>query len=151
MKELNEFLNSGKTSEYTKREVLLFDRERNKLKEFYGGIVDLEGVPDALVIIGTHLEDTAVREAISSKVTTVGIVDTNADPTTIDYPIPANDDAVGSIKLITNFLVDAWIEGAGVANKNLEAKAAEEEKEKAIAAAKAKKEKAAAINRKHNS
>ena len=151
LKELNEFLNSGKTSEYTKREVLLFDRERNKLKEFYGGIVDLEGVPDALVIIGTHLEDTAVREAISSKVTTVGIVDTNADPTTIDYPIPANDDAVGSIKLITNFLVDAWIEGAGVANKNLEAKAAEEEKEKAIAAAKAKKEKAAAINRKHNS
>ena len=130
---------------------LELEAERNKLKEFYGGIVDLEGVPDALVIIGTHLEDTAVREAISSKVTTVGIVDTNADPTTIDYPIPANDDAVGSIKLITNFLVDAWIEGAGVANKNLEAKAAEEEKEKAIAAAKAKKEKAAAINRKHNS
>src|SRR3989344_5312422 len=53
LKDLNEFLNSGKTSEYTKREVLLFDRERNKLKEFYGGIVDLEGVPDALVIIGT--------------------------------------------------------------------------------------------------
>ncbi len=151
LKELNEFLASTKQGEYTKREVLLFERERNKLRELYEGIVDLDRLPDTLVIIGTQLETTAVREAIANHMPTVGIVDTNADPTIIDYPIPANDDAVGSIKLITSYLVDAWIEGAKIANKNQETKAREDEKVKAQALAKAKKEEAAAINRRHNS
>lgn len=112
LKELGEFLASERKSEYTKREALLFEREKNILENFYGGICELDKVPDALVIIGTHLETTAVREAISSQVSIVGIVDTNADPSIIDYPIPANDDAVGSIKLITSYLVDAWVEGS---------------------------------------
>lgn len=149
--ELNEFLSSGKSSEYTKLEKLLFERERNKLHAFYEGIANLNRVPDALVIIGTQLETTAVREAIANRIDTVGIVDTNADPTVIDYPIPANDDAVGSIKLITSYLVDAWIEGSKEANKIQEAKAQAEEKEKAKELAKAKKEEAEAIARRHAS
>jgi len=151
LKELNEFLSGSKREEYTKREVILFERERDKMKNLYEGIVDLDRIPDALVIIGTQLEGTAVHEAISNRVTTVGITDTNADPTVIDYPIPANDDAVGSIKLITTYLTDAWIEGSKAKNKIDEVRAKEEEKQKAEAAAKAKKEEAALINRRHNS
>lgn len=109
--QLNEFIKNPQ-QEYTKREIVLFTRERDKLNNLYEGIAEMEKVPDALVIIGTQLETTAVREAMKNNIPTVGIVDTNADPTIIDYPIPANDDAVGSIKLITSYLVDAWIEGA---------------------------------------
>ncbi|MBI4091926.1 MAG: 30S ribosomal protein S2 [Candidatus Levybacteria bacterium] len=111
LSQLNEFIQNPQ-QEYTKREIVLFTRESDKLANLYEGIADMERIPDALVIIGTQLETTAVREAIKNNVTTVGIVDTNADPTIIDYPIPANDDAVGSIKLITSYLVDAWIEGS---------------------------------------
>ena len=68
--------------------------------------------PDALFIIDSHLEDLAVREAKSMNVKTTAIVDTNADPFVIDYPIPANDDAVGSIKLIVEHIINAWYEGA---------------------------------------
>ena len=151
LKEIGEFLKAGKDEGYTKRELLMMEKEKEKLMILYGGIVDLEKLPDALIIIGTQLEVTAVREAISNGVATVGITDTNADPSVIDYPIPANDDAVGSIKLITSYLVDAWIEGAKIGIKNQEARIKEEEKENAKKLAKAKKEEAAAINRRHNS
>lgn len=120
LKELEELLASGKDTGYTKLELLEMTREREKLLGLYGGIRDLDKIPDALVIIGTQLETTAVREAISNGIKTVGVVDTNADPTIIDYPIPANDDAVGSIKFITGYLIDAWIEGSKIANKQEE-------------------------------
>lgn len=151
LSELTEFLASEKTSEYTKREVVVFGREKAKLENLYGGVVGLDRIPDALVIIGTQLETTAVKEALSSGVATVGIVDTNADPTVIDYPIPANDDAVGSIKLITSYLVDAWIEGSKLKTKEDEAKSKVADKAKAQELARAKKEEAAAINRRHSS
>lgn len=98
-------------AKYTKKEVGLWEKERQKLERFYGGVADMPKIPDALFIVDTHLEDLAVREAQRMEVTTVGIVDTNADPALIDYPIPANDDAVGSIKLIVSYIIDAWIEG----------------------------------------
>lgn len=98
-------------TQYTKREIGLWEREIQKLQTFYGGIADMVEMPKALFIVDTHLEDLAVREATKTGVTTVGIVDTNSDPSIIDYPIPANDDAVGSIQLITSFIVDCFIEG----------------------------------------
>lgn len=128
LKELEEFLASGKDNGFTKRELLEMGRARDKLISLYGGIRDLNKIPDALVIIGTQFEQTAVREAISNDIPTVGIVDTNADPSVIDHPIPANDDAVGSIKLITSYLVDAWIEGSKVRDKEEEIKKREEAK-----------------------
>jgi small subunit ribosomal protein S2 len=64
-----------------------------------------------LFVIDTHTEDLSVREANRMGVPVVGIVDTNADPDVVVHPIPANDDAVGSIELLTNAVVDAWIEG----------------------------------------
>jgi len=78
---------------------------------FYGGIADMVKVPDAVFVIDTHLERLAVDEARDMHIPVVGITDTNADPTIINYPIPANDDAVGSVQLIVHHIVDAWIEG----------------------------------------
>ncbi|HVT01642.1 MAG TPA: 30S ribosomal protein S2 [Patescibacteria group bacterium] len=140
LRDLSEFLASNKRGEYTKRELVLMEKEVDKLKDLYGGVVSMDRVPDALVIIGTQLEATAVREAISNGVKTVGVVDTNADPNIIDYPIPANDDAVGSIKLITSYLVDAWIEGSKIGIKKEEEKIKAEEKAK-VAHAKAAEDK----------
>lgn len=111
-------------AKYTKREVAQWEKEKQRLEALYGGVSELKEKPDALFIIDSHLEDMAVREARNMKVTTVAIVDTNADPHIIDYPIPANDDAVGSIKLIAAYIMDAWIEG----RKEFEKKAQKEEK-----------------------
>jgi small subunit ribosomal protein S2 len=130
LKDITELLNTSKKENYTKREQVLFEKERIKLEDFYGGVKDMTEVPDALFVIATQAEDTAVREAQKTGVKTVGIVDTNADPSIIDYPIPANDDAVGSIKLITAYLMDAWIEGKKLGIKNQEARIKEEEKSK---------------------
>ncbi len=105
---------------FTKREVGEWDKERQKLEGFYGGVVAMTKIPDAIYIIDTHMENSAIREAIAMNIKTVGITDTNADPTIIDYPIPANDDAVGSIKLITEYILDAWKEGRKIRDLNVE-------------------------------
>ena len=119
---------------YTKKEIGGWEKEKNKLENLYGGVASITKKPDALFIIDSHLEDLAVREAIATHVPTVAIVDTNADPSVIDYPIPSNDDAVGAIKLIIGFIIDAWIEGrkeAGERIKNEELKI-KNEAEKAL-------------------
>ncbi len=103
--------NPEEKARYTKKELGLFEKEIQRLENFYSGILDMTGKPDALFVIDCRLEDLAVREANSTKVETVAIVDTNADPYLIDHPIPANDDAVGSIKLIVSYILDSWYEG----------------------------------------
>ena len=112
LKDLTKFMDTpSEKARFTKKEISLMDKERQKMMGFYWGVQDLKGKPDAIFIIDTHLENLAVREALAMKVTTVGITDTNADPDLINHPIPANDDAVGSIQLITEHIVEAWIEG----------------------------------------
>ena len=106
---------------YTKKEIGGWEKEKNKLENLYGGVAKIIKKPDALFIIDSHLENLAVREALVTHVPTIGIVDTNADPGVLDYPIPANDDAVGSIKLIVSYIIDAWIEGRELA-KDMENK-----------------------------
>lgn len=126
---------------YTKKEIGGWEKEKNKLENLYGGVAKITRKPDALFIIDSHLEDLAVREALSTHVPTVAIVDTNADPALIDYPIPANDDAVGSIKLIVNFIIDAWIEGrkeGELRMKNEELKVKKEAEAAGVEAGKAK-------------
>ena len=124
--DIRALLNSKDRAGYTKREMVLFARELANLEALYEGIADMSGIPDAVFVIDTHLEKTAVEEARKMKVKVVGIVDTNADPLEVDYPIPANDDAVGSIKIITEYLTDVWIEG----QKEGEMQRAKEAKEK---------------------
>lgn len=103
--------NEEEKAKYTKKEVGQWEKERQKLEALYGGILEMKKIPDAVFVIDTHIESLAVKEARRMNVTTLGVVDTNADPYLIDYPIPANDDAVGSIKLITSYIIDAWVEG----------------------------------------
>jgi len=98
-------------SKYTKKELGLFEKEIQRLDSFYKGIFQMQQKPDALFIIDSRMENLAVREALNMGVETIAMVDTNADPFVIDHPIPANDDAVGSIKLIVSHILDAWAEG----------------------------------------
>ena len=106
-----------KKSGYTKYEIGLFQKELEKLMDLYAGIYDLAKIPEMLFIVDTKNEKSAVKEAMKKGVKTIAIVDTNCDPTEIDYPIPANDDAVGSIKLITSYIADAYKEGVEEFNK----------------------------------
>ncbi len=118
LKKLSEDLkNEELKAKYTKKEINQWADERQKLESIYGGVSDLKEKPDALFVIDSHLENLAVKEAKRMGVATVAIVDTNADPDIIDYPIPANDDAVGSIKLIVGYIIDAWSEGRALAKK----------------------------------
>ncbi|EKD64578.1 MAG: ribosomal protein S2 [uncultured bacterium] len=98
-------------SKYTKKEIGQWFKEKQKLESIYGGVAEIKDKPDAIFVIDSHLENLAIREAKRMGVATVAMVDTNADPNIVDYPIPANDDAVGSIKLIVSYIVDAWVEG----------------------------------------
>jgi len=131
LKELKKRLqDEEEKAKYTKKEIGLWLKEKQKLEALYGGIYNLRQKPDLIFIIDTHLEDLVVREALKENVKTVGIVDTNANPEVIDYPIPANDDATGSIKLITHYIIDAWIEGRQALIKSEKSKAETKEKEK---------------------
>lgn len=112
LKELTEKIDSDEWKQkYTKRELVLFEKERQKYETYYGGIVNMKKMPSALFVIDTHTEDLSVREANRMGIPVVGIVDTNANPDLVNYVIPANDDAVGSLKLLISYIVDAWVEG----------------------------------------
>jgi len=101
----------GSFSIYTKKERLLIDREIEKLQLTYGGIASLKKAPDVLFVIDPKREKTAIREAKRSDVPVISVVDTNANPTEIDFPIPGNDDAVKSVALIVRAIADAVEEG----------------------------------------
>lgn len=117
----------SKMSKYTKLERVLMDRERGKLEGVYGGVRDLEKTPQILFVIDVRKEDTAIAEARHNHLKIVGIVDTNTDATKVDYAIPANDDAVGSISYITKIIVEAYKEGKAAWEKNKEKAAQEKE------------------------
>lgn len=112
LNELTEKRRKGELEHYTKKEQLLIDRQIEKLELLVGGIRDLRELPAAVVLASARKEQTAVREAHRKLVPLIAIVDTNADPTPIDYPIPANDDARKSLALIFKVLADAVMEGS---------------------------------------
>jgi len=91
---------SGKLEKYTKKERLNFDREIKKLEMRVGGLASLTKLPDALFLWDIKEEETAMKEAQQKNIPIIAICDTNVDPTPINYPIPANDDAIKTIKLI---------------------------------------------------
>lgn len=110
----------GELGKYTKKERLLIDREIYKLEEALGGLRGLETLPGALFIVDTKKEANAAAEAQKTGVPIVGVVDTNCDPVGISYPVPANDDAIKSIKLIVKTIADAVEEGYNVYKKKQE-------------------------------
>ena len=105
---------AGDFSKYTKKENIIIDREIAKLTRFLGGLRHLTKIPDAVFIVDTKKEHAVVKEAKLKGVKVVGLVDTNADPTDIDYVIPANDDAVSSVKLIVSKMSQAVKDAKGV-------------------------------------
>ncbi len=97
----------------TKKELNLLERERIRLADLHRGIKDMKHLPDALFFVDAIHEHTAIREAKRLNIPLFGIVDSNSDPTQIDYPIPANDDSLRSIQLVVNYIVDTIIEARG--------------------------------------
>ena len=108
---IDKMLADGSLSSVTKKERLTLERERNKLEKVLGGIANLNRLPHALFIVDIHHEHIAVAEAKKLGLRTFGVVDTNSDPTIVDFPIPANDDASKSIQIITNYVTEAIKEG----------------------------------------
>lgn len=109
----------GTKIKLAKKERLYLARELEKLEASLGGIRDMRKLPDALFIVDIVKEDIAVKEARRLRIPVFAIVDTNANPALIDYPIPANDDAARSVRLLTAAVADAVLEG----KKSFEAKA----------------------------
>ncbi len=111
MLEIEKGLQEGKYDKYTKRERVLLDKERSRLERFFGGIRELKGKPDALFIIDPSREKVAVLEASRVGLPMIGLVDSNTNPDALDIPIPANDDAVRSIKLVIESVVAGYTAG----------------------------------------
>lgn len=95
----------------TKKEVLKLRALEEKLEKFLGGIKDMKGMPAAMFVVDPKKEKIAVREAAILGIPVIGIVDTNCDPDDVDFVIPANDDAIRAVRLITSKMADAVIEG----------------------------------------
>lgn len=94
-----------------KKEVKTLRKKMEKLRKLYGGIINMRRLPDIIWIVDTVREHIAVQEAKKLGITVVAIADSNCDPDVIDYPIPGNDDAIKSIKLLTSKIADAVLEG----------------------------------------
>ena len=106
-------------SRFNKKEVLMLNREKDKLERSIGGIKDMPALPDALFVVDVGYEKIAVREAVKLGIPVVGIVDTNNSPADIDYVIPGNDDAIRAIQLYVRGAGDAIVLGRETAAANV--------------------------------
>ena len=111
LKELERMFEDGTKEQYPKKEVILMQRELEKLQKNLGGIKDMKKIPGAIVIIDSKKEEIAVAEAHKLHIPVVATVDTNCDPDEVDYPIPANDDAIRAVRLLAGKMADAVLEG----------------------------------------
>lgn len=111
MQKIDSMLQDGSLSSVTKKERLTLSRERNKLEKVLGGIANMNRLPAAIFVVDTTHEHIAIAEAHKLGMKTFAMVDTNSDPNQVDFPVPANDDASKSIKIITDYLFSAIKEG----------------------------------------
>jgi small subunit ribosomal protein S2 len=135
LKKIEEMKEQGEFERLPKKEALELDREREKLEKALIGIKAMEQLPSCVFIIDPRKEKIAVAEAQRLGIPIVAIVDTNCDPTGIDYPIPGNDDAIRAVRLITSRIADAINEGRGTLAKEEGEEAAAEGAEVEMAAA----------------
>jgi small subunit ribosomal protein S2 len=133
MTNIDKMTKDGTYDVLSKKEKLMIQRERIKLETLLGGIADLNRLPAALFLIDVKKEHIAVTEALKLNIPTFAMVDTNSDPSNIDFPIPANDDATKSISLITGIIIQSIIEGL---EERKQEKDAETDKEAAAEKAK---------------
>ncbi|MBU0480671.1 MAG: 30S ribosomal protein S2 [Proteobacteria bacterium] len=111
LKSIKAMQEDGTINQYKKKEVLMMTKEAVKLERNLGGIANMKGLPAALFVVDPKRENIAVDEANRLGIPVIAMADTNCDPDGIDFPIPANDDAIKSIKLITSKIADAVIAG----------------------------------------
>ena len=139
LEEIRKMQEDGTINKYAKKEALKLIAEADKLEKYLGGIKDMKGMPGAIFVVDPKKERIAVKEAAILGIPVVGMVDTNCDPDDVDYVIPANDDAIRAVKLITSCMADAIIEAkqgesfqaAPEAEEAVEAEEAEEAEEEA--------------------
>ena len=115
LQELDEMATDGRYDLLTKKEVIKLERERKHLQANLAGIKSLKRLPDALFVIDSNKEQIAVKEARKLGIPVVAVVDTNCDPTEVDYVIPGNDDALRAIRLFASKIADSIVEGAQAA------------------------------------
>jgi small subunit ribosomal protein S2 len=108
---------NGGWKKFPKHEQTKMARELNRLNVDYEGVLSLSTLPNAIFVVDVKKEQLAVREAKRLNIPVIGVVDTNADPSLIDYVIPANDDAVGSVELVVNAIAESYREGREVVEK----------------------------------
>ena len=109
---------TGRLGRLPKRDAAMLKRQLFRLQTYLGGIKYMTGLPDIVIIVDQHEEYTALRECITLGIPTICLIDTNCDPDLADLPIPANDDAISSIRLILNKLVFAICEGRSSSSSN---------------------------------
>jgi small subunit ribosomal protein S2 len=132
LQELDEMATDGRYELLTKKEVIRLERERKHLQANLAGIKTMKRLPDALFIVDSNNEAIAVKEARKLGIPVVAVVDTNCDPTVVDYVIPGNDDALRAIRLFTSKIADSAVEGVNLvgdkafASEELPVPAAEE-------------------------
>jgi small subunit ribosomal protein S2 len=117
LENLEKSLESEEQKLNTKKERIILGRELEKLKRNLEGIRNLKRIPDVLYIVDIRKESIAIKEAKRLNIPVVAILDTNCNPDLVDFPIPANDDSIKSISLITNYIVNAIKEGREIAQK----------------------------------
>lgn len=136
LKNLETMFSDGTINRFTKKEVLFFQREMDKLNQVLGGIKDMDSLPDMAFIVDPKREDIAVKECRKLGIGIIAIVDSNCDPDNVDYLIPGNDDAIRAIKLFVTAIADACLEGlAAQKDRDMQAQKEQAEEQQATAAA----------------
>ena len=111
LKSIEKMSENGIFAKLTKKEIAKLTKEKDKLCKDLDGIRDMGGLPQAIFIVDSKKEEIAVKEARKLHIPIIGLIDTNCDPDMIDFPIPGNDDALKSIRLIVSLMVDSLVEG----------------------------------------
>ncbi len=124
LRDLEARMAAGEHEALTKRERLRMVKQYNRMQRAFGGLAQMDRPPGMVFVIDPRLEDIAVREANRTKTPIVALCDTDADPDLIDFPVPANDDAIRSIQLLTTRIADAVLEGVAYGEVEQEAAAA---------------------------
>ncbi len=116
-KEIVQMEKDGIFESLTKKEIAALNKEREKLVKNLSGVIEMDRLPGALFLIDSKKEETAVLEARRLKIPVVALIDTNSNPDLISYPVPGNDDAIKSIRLITHLMADSALEGRNRADQ----------------------------------
>ena len=111
LKSIESMQADGSINRFPKKEILLMEKERIKLERNVGGIKDMRGLPSAIFVVDPRKESIAVKEAVKLNIPVVAVTDTNCDPDNIDFVIPANDDAMRSIRVLSHYVAEAVLAG----------------------------------------